>query len=190
MLDTGALSLALGAFPDADFCGRGHIRVLRKGRYHPVYVFMLGDEPLATLKWEGRRRCRYTVTNSDIRYDMKVGHMQRKIRAVDPDGRGSRITVRSNRDYVRRRLRIQMGGGDNFFVTRATNERWGGNRFEVRKQFYVNNLLVFHFDPNDVSVPILVDVERLMRWENKHFHMLLALVTARISLEHRWVARR
>lgn len=190
MRDTGALSLALGAYPESDFCGQGRICVVRKGRYHPVYHFVLGDTTLADLKWQGPRRVCYRVTDSDIQFDMKVGHMQRKIRAVDHDGRGSRIAVRSNRDYVRRKMRIQMGNGDNFIVTRVKNERWGGIRLEVHKQHYVNNLLVFHFDPTDRTAPILVDVERLMRWETRHFHMLLALVSARISLEHRWTAIR
>ncbi len=190
MADTGALSLALGAYPEEEFCGRGRIRVIRQGRYHPVHLFVLADETLGELQWQGPRRVRYTVTNSDVQYDMKVGHMQRKIRAVDHDGRGSRIAVRSNRNYIRRRMYIQMGNGDNFIVTRSTNDRWGGNRLEVRKQHYVNNLLVFHFDPIDKSAPILIDVERLMKWEIRHFHMLLALVSARIGLEHRWAGTR
>ncbi|MBK6314604.1 MAG: hypothetical protein IPF53_09900 [Blastocatellia bacterium] len=190
MADTGALSLALGAYPETDFCGKGRIQVVRHGRYHPVHLFQFGGETIAELRWQGPRRVGYTVTDSDIQYDMKVGHMQRKIRAVDHDGRGSRIAVRSNRNYIRRRMYIQMGNGDNFLVSRSETERWGGNRLSVRKQHYVNSLLVFHFDPSEPAAPILVDVERLMKWEISHFHMLLALISARITLEHRWTATR
>lgn len=59
-------------------------------------------------------------------------------------------------------------------------------RFEILKLHYLNNILVFHFDPKDAAATILIDVERLMRWEIRHFHTLLALVTARIGLEYRW----
>ncbi|MCC6743464.1 MAG: hypothetical protein IT175_06350 [Acidobacteria bacterium] len=189
MRDTGALSLALGADPESHFGGKGRLSIIRKGRYHPVYLFVRGDSTIAELQWQGPRRVVYRVADSDAVFEMKVGHMRRKIRAVDHDGRGSRIAVRSNRDYVRRKMRIQMGNGDNFIVTRVKNERWGGNRLEVHKQHYVNNLLIFHFSPSDPSAPVLVDVERLMKWEARHFHMLLALVSARITLEHRWTGK-
>ena len=187
MSGTGSLSLALGALPEGDFCGKGRIKVVRKGRYHPVYALSFNGQPISDLAWEGPRRLRYTVVDTRQRYDMKVGHMKRKIRAVDPDGRISRIMVSSNHNLARREMRLLMSDGDIFLLRRSGKvDRWGANRFEVRKMHYLNSLLVFHFDPNDATAPIVIDVERLMRWEIRHFHTLLALVTARIGLEYRW----
>ena len=80
-------------------------------------------------------------------------------------------------------MRLQMADGDNFVLRRSPIDRWGGCRFEVYKQHYVNNVLVFNFTPLDRGAPILIDVEKLMRWEIRHFHPILALVTARIGLE-------
>ncbi len=181
---SGSLSLALGAYPEEEFCGRGRIRVVRQGRYHPTYSLMFNGQQLSELHWEGRRRMQYSVEATRAHYDLTIGHMQRKIRAVDTDGRISKILVSSN-NVVRREMRLQMADGDNFILKRSTIDRWGGCRFEVRKQHYLNNVLVFNFNPEDVSAPILIDVERLMRWEIRHFHILLALVTARIGLEYR-----
>jgi len=186
MSGSGPLTLALGAVPEADFCGRGRIKVARKGRYHPVYALTFNGDNLAELRWDGPRRLRYTIADGRDRFDMKVGHMQRKIRAIDSSGRASRIVVSSNHNLARREMKIQMFDGDNFLLKRAPIDRWGAGRFEIRKQHYLNNLLIFHFDARDVTAPILIDVERLMRWEIKHFHALLALVTARVGLEHKW----
>jgi hypothetical protein len=185
MSGSGFYSVALGAIPDTDFCGRARIKVERKGRYHPVYLLTLNGEELATLRWEGPRRIRYNVVGSGEHYDMKVGTMQRKIRAVDDDGRVSRILVSSNHNLDRRDMRLQLRGGDNFILKRKVADRWGNTRFEIRKQHYLNPVLVFHFNRQDVSSQVLIDVERLMRWEILNFHLLLALVTARIGLEHR-----
>ncbi|HQR37642.1 MAG TPA: hypothetical protein PLF26_04500 [Blastocatellia bacterium] len=186
MSGNGELSLALGAMPEEDFCGRGRIKVVRRGRYHPVYVLTFNGEPISELSWEGPRRMRYAIAGDRDTYDLKIGTMQRKIRAIDSDGRISRILVSSNHNLSRRTMRLQMSDGDNFVLKRGPVDRWGAGRFEIRKQHYLNNLLVFHFDAHDVTAPIFIDVQRLMRWEIKHFHALLALVTARIGLEHRW----
>lgn len=183
---SGELSLALGAMPEEDFCGRGRIKVVRKGRYHPLYALSFNGDEISELRWEGPRRLRYTVAGNRERFDLKIGHMQRKIRAIDSNGRISRILVSSNHNLSRRKMRLQMCDGDDFVLTRVPVDRWGAGRFEVRKQHYLNNLLIFHYDTRDVTAPIFIDVERLMRWEIKHFHALLALVTARIGLEHRW----
>ncbi len=185
MSGSGFLIGVTWAAPDRDFCGPGRIKVVPKGRYHPVYSLRLNGKEIADLAWHGPRRVRYTVRPDGDRIDMKVGHMKRKIRAVDIDGRLSRIMVSSNRHLGRRNLRLQMADGDNFVVTRGRLDRWCTARFDVRKEHYVNSLLVFHFNSEDPSAPILIDVERLMRWEMPHFHWLLALVTARISLERR-----
>jgi hypothetical protein len=186
MSGTGSLSLAFGAIPESDFCGRGRIKVVRKGRYHPVYDLAFNGQQLAELAWHGPRRIRYTVNTTGAYYEMKVGHMQRKIRAIDLDGRISRIMVSSNHNLARREMRLLMGDGDVFLLRRGAVDRFGASRFEIRKQHYINSILIFHFDAHDVTAPILIDVERLMRWEIRHFHTLLALVTARIGLEHRW----
>ena len=180
------MSLALGALPESDFCGRGRIRVVRKGRYHPVYALSFNGEPIADLSWQGKRRISYIAHSNGARYDMKIGPMQRKIRAIDHDGRIARIMVSSNHNLARREMRLLMGDGDVFLLKRSSRDRFGAMRFEIRKQHYLNSVLVFHFDPNDVTAPILIDVERLMRWEIRHFHTLLALVTARIGLEYKW----
>jgi hypothetical protein len=186
MSGTGSLSIALGAIPETDFCGRGRIKVVRKGRYHPVYALSFNGQTIAELSWSGPRRVQYLAHASGARYEMKIGHMQRKIRAIDHDGRIARIMVSSNHNLARREMRLLMGDGDVFLLRRGALDRFGASRFEIRKQHYLNSVLVFHFDPRDVSAPILIDVERLMRWEIRHFHTLLALVTARIGLEHKW----
>jgi hypothetical protein len=186
MAGTGSLSLALGAIPEGDFCGRGRIKVARKGRYHPVYALSFNGQPLADLVWQGARRIRYTAHETGARYEMRIGPMQRKIRAIDHDGRIARIMVPSNHNLARREMRLLMGDGDVFLLRRGALDRFGASRFEIRKQHYLNSVLIFHFDPSDVTAPILIDVERLMRWEIRHFHTLLALVTARIGLEYRW----
>jgi hypothetical protein len=179
------LTLALGANPEGEFCGRGRIKVVRKGRYHPVYLLKLNGSDLAQLEWHGPRRVRYTNVASGEHFDMKIGPMKRKIRSVDGDGKLAKLIVSSNRNLSRRDLRAQMPNGDNFIVRRKTVDRWGSCRLEVRKQHYLNSVLVFHFDGKDLNAPILVDIERLMKWEIAHFHRLLALVTARIGLERR-----
>jgi hypothetical protein len=178
-------SLAMGAYPEEDFCGRGRIKVVRQGRHHPTFNLFFNGEEIARLKWEGRRRLRYTVTATRYNFELKVGHMQRKIRVIDEDGRTSKIIVASNRNLTRRSMRLQMADGDNFVLKRTPVDRWGGCRFEVHKQHYLNNVLVFNFTPLDRAAPILIDVEKLMRWEIRHLHPLLALVTARIGLEFR-----
>jgi hypothetical protein len=185
MAELGMSTLAIGAVPDEEFCGRGRIKVLRKGRYHPTYSLVFNNEEIAELRWERKRRLRYSVKATGYHLDMRIGHMQRKIRATDGDGRITKIIVASNRNLARRAMRLQMSDGDNFILSRSPVDRWGGCRFEVRKQHYLNSVLVFNFTPNDMGSPILVDVERLMRWETKHFHPILALVTARIGLEYR-----
>lgn len=186
MAGTGSLSLALGAIPESDFCGRGRIRVVRRGRYHPVYTLSFNGEPIAELSWQGRRRISYLAHESGARYDMKIGPMQRKIRSVDQDGRIAKIQVSSNHNLSRREMKLLMSDGDIFLAKRGAVDRFGGGRLEVRKQHYVNSLLIFHFDAGDPAAPILIDVERLMRWEIRHFHSILSLVTARIGLEHKW----
>src|SRR5262245_41229929 len=80
MSGTGSLSLALGAIPESDFCGRGRIKVVRKGRYHPVYALSFSGQPIADLAWQGPRRILYRAVTNGARYDMKIGPMQRKIR--------------------------------------------------------------------------------------------------------------
>lgn len=186
MAGTGSLSLALGAIPESDFCGRGRIKVVRKGRYHPVYALSFNGTPLAELEWHGPRRVRYTVRDTGARYQLKIGHMQRKIRAIDHDGRIARIMISSNHNLARREMRLLTGDGDVFLLKRGALDRFGASRFDVRKQHYLNSVLIFHFDPSDMTAPILIDVERLMKWEIRHFHTLLALVTARIGLEYKW----
>lgn len=183
---TGSLTLALGALPETDFCGRGRIRVVRKGRYHPVYALSFNGDSIAELAWQGRRRITYVASASGSRFDLKIGPMQRKIRAVDDDGRIAKIMVSSNHNLARREMRLLMGDGDVFLARRGPLDRFGATRLEIRKQHYLNAVLVFHFDPNDVAAPILIDVERLMRWEIRHFHPILALVTSRIGLEYKW----
>ena len=182
---SGYLTLGLGALPDSDFCGRGRIKVVRKGRYHPVYLLRLNGTDLAELDWHGPRRIYYRTVDRTESYELKVGPMKRKIRSVDGDGNLSKLIVSSNHNLARRELRVQMPNGDNFIVRRRTLDRWGSCRFEVRKQHYVNSVLIFNFDQNDSDSPILVDVERLMKWELPHLHRLLSLVTARIGLEQR-----
>lgn len=172
------------AIPDVEFCGRGRIRVTRKGRYHPVYTLTLNGEEIAQLEWHGPRRIRYTTVMGD-RFDLRVGQMKRKIRCVEQDGKLSKLVIPSNRNYTRRDLNLRMCNGDDFIVRRRSKDRWGATRLEIRKRHYLNSVLVFHFDQNDPSSAILIDVEKLMRWEMAHFHRLLALVTARIGLERR-----
>jgi hypothetical protein len=174
-----------GADLDRDFCGRGRIRVERKGRHRPLYALAFNGQDLAELHWRGPRRAYYKVVNESGELEMRVGTMKRKIRAVDNDGRISKLLIPSNKDMPRRDIRLQMCDGANFIIHRKMTDRWGAARFEVRKQHYPNSVLVFHFDHTDPDAPILVDVERLMRWEMPHFHRLLALVTARIALERR-----
>ena len=173
----------MGAYPEEDYCGRGRIKVVRQGRHHPTFGLIFNGEEIASLKWEGRRRLRYTLASTRYAFELRVGHMQRKIRSVDEGGRISKIIVASNRNLARRSMRLQMADGDNFVLRRSPIDRWGGCRFEVYKQHYVNNVLVFNFTPLDRGAPILIDVEKLMRWEIRHFHPILALVTARIGLE-------
>lgn len=185
MAEASFVSIGYGISPESDFCGRGRIKVVRRGRYHPVYVMKLNGADIAELEWHGPRRARYTTLSSGERFDMKVGPMKRKIRGVDGKGGLSRVLVSSNHSLQRREMRVQMCTGDNFIVRRRLVDRWGSCRFEVRKQHYLNSVLVFHFDHNDPSSPILIDVEKLMRWEIVHFHRLLALITARIVLERR-----
>lgn len=185
MAELGMSSLALGAYPEEDFCGRGRVKVVRKGRYHPTHCLIFNNEEIADLTWERRRRLRYTIASTRFHYDLVIGHMERKIKVVDEDGHTSKLLVGPNNSSLRRDMRVQMADGDNFFVKRSPVDRWGGCRFEVRKQHYLNNVLVFNFTPRDHDSPILIDVERLMKWEIRHFHPLLALVTARIGLEYR-----
>ena len=181
----GQMSMAFGATPEDDFVGRGRIKVSRKGRYHPVYLLQLNGTALAQLAWRGPRRVSYRILPEGETFEMKIGPMKRKIRALERDGKLSKLIVKSNHNLERRDLRIQMSNGDNFVVSRRQLGRWGASRLEVRKQHYLNSLLVFHFDHKDPDAPILIDVERLMRWEVGHFHRLLALVTARVGLERR-----
>jgi hypothetical protein len=175
----------LGAYFETDFCGEGRIKVVRKGRSRAHYLLKLNGTDIAELCWRGPRRVRYTTLEDRAHFDMKIGPMKRKIRGVDADGKLSRLIIPSNRDLGRRDLRAQMYNGDNFFVHRHHVNRWGGCRFEVHKQHYPNNVLVFHFDTEDPASPILVDIAKLMRWEMQHFHRLLALVITRICLERR-----
>ena len=185
MAEASFLTLGHAMPPESDFCGRGRIKVVRKGRYHPVYLLKLNGESVAQLAWQGPRRARYTTASTGEHFDMKIGTMKRKIRGVDGMGKLARLIISSNKNLDRHELRLQMGNGDNFIVKRRRVGRWGGSRFEVRKQHYLNSVLVFHFDHEDANAPIFIDIERLMRWEISHFHRLLALVVARIGLEQR-----
>jgi hypothetical protein len=173
----------LGAYFDVDFCGQGRIKVVRKGRCRAHYVLKLNGNELAEMVWRGPRRIRYTTFEDRAHFDMRIGPMKRKIRGVDGNGKLGRLIIPSNKDLGRRDLRAQMYNGDNFIVHRHHVNRWGAGRFEIRKQHYPNNVLIFHFNHNDPEAPILIDIEKLMRWEMQHFHWLLALVTARIGLE-------
>jgi hypothetical protein len=181
-------SVGLGAELDGDFCGRGRIRVERRGRYHPVYTLIFNDEEIADLNWRGPRRVRYTTYPDEVRTELRIDTMKRVIRATDADGRISTLATKSNRALARSDMRLQVCDGSNFIVHRRLVDRWGSCRFEVRKQYYLNNLLVFHCDTSDPAAPIWIDVEKLMRWELPHFHRLLSLVTARIGLEQRMSA--
>ena len=74
MSGSGSLSLALGALPESDFCGKGRIKVVRKGRYHPVYALSFNGQPISELTWEGPRRLRYTVVETRQRVFLGAVH--------------------------------------------------------------------------------------------------------------------
>jgi hypothetical protein len=185
MEETGYLVHALGATPDLDYIGRGRIKVVRKGRYHPVYSFVFDGQKIAHLECKAPRKFRYTIVGSSGHLDLHVGHMLRKIDAIDDSGRISKILSPGHNGRPNLEMQVQMYSGDNFIARRNMNDRWGVARVGVRKQHYRNNLLIFHYDKQDGYAPIFIDVERLMRWEMANFHLLLALVTARIGLEHK-----
>lgn len=176
--------VAMGMAPEMDLCGHGRITVDRYGRRRPEYRLMCDGELLATLLWCGPRRLRYTVFRSEDSMDLIVGPRKRRIHAIERNGRTSRIIINSNKNLARHDISLQTYDGANFFVLRQCADRWGTVRFEVHKQFYPHNLLVFRYDERDAAAPIQIDVERLMRWEIKHFHRMIALVLSRIVLEY------
>src|SRR5262245_35985368 len=143
MASLGYFNNGAGADLDVAFCGRGRIKVERKGRYHPVYTLRLNGQNIAELCWRGPRRAQYATIKGDEKVgklDLKIGPMKRKIRAVDDDGRLSKLMISSNRNLTRRDLRLHMFDGDNFIVRRRLVDRWGASRFEIHKQHYLNNL--------------------------------------------------
>ncbi|HXG68239.1 MAG TPA: hypothetical protein VNO70_24300 [Blastocatellia bacterium] len=178
------IASAGGTF-ERDFIGQGEVVVRREGHSRARHLFMINGRVIARLRWRGHRRAVYEAEG--MRFDIKVGALDRRIEIISEDGNESFLLQRSSANPNREGLRVEMAEGDNFFLKEMLDSRLRSQvSLSVHKQFYTSTLLVFRFDrARRTQTTVRVEVKPVMKWEAKFTHRLLALVACRIILERR-----
>jgi hypothetical protein len=170
---------------ERDFMGPGEVIVQRVGHSHAQHVFTASGRAIARLRWRGLRRAVYETEGK--RWDINVGALDKRISIVSDDGSESFLVERSRANPNKEELRIEMAEGDNFCLMRSWDSRFRAeSSFVVHKEFYVSELLVFHFNMRRrTQTTARVVVNPVMKWEARFMHRLLALIVCRIILERR-----
>lgn len=179
-----ARNAAAEAF-ERDFMGGGEVVVRREGNSHARHLFITNGRTIARLRWQGLRRAIYEA--DELRLEINVGTLGRRIAAIAEDGSESFLVERSRANPNESHLRIEMAEGDNFYLLRS----WDGRHHSqasltVQKKFYNSTLMAFNFDTIRRTQPtVRIEVKETMKWEARFVHRFFALVVCRIILERR-----
>ncbi|HEY6330365.1 MAG TPA: hypothetical protein VI756_13600 [Blastocatellia bacterium] len=179
------LSLAASELPEPEFFGGGEVTVRREGYSRLRHVLLLNGQPLGRLRWYGMRRAVYEA--GDLRYEINVEVLRRRISIISNHGSESALIERSRANPRREDLRAEMAEGDNFCFIRSWGSRFKSEAsLTVHKEFYTSTLMVFHYDTaHRTQTTVKIAVKPVMKWEAKFAHRLLALGVCRIILERR-----
>jgi hypothetical protein len=170
---------------ERDFIGSAEVIVQRVGQSRAQHIFTVNGRIVARLRWRGLRRAFYEA--EDVRWDINVSALDKRISIISDDGSESFLVERSRANPNKEVLRVEMAEGDNFCLMRSWDSRLRAEAsFSVNKQFYVSKLLVFHFNMRQrTQTTARVVINPVMKWEARFLHRLLALIVCRIILERR-----
>ncbi|HUK92091.1 MAG TPA: hypothetical protein VLZ81_16950 [Blastocatellia bacterium] len=179
------LRSAAGEIPEREFFGDGEITVHREGYSRSRHILLRNGEQLAKLRWYGMRRAVYEA--EDVKFEINVGALQKRISVMTPEGSESHLIERSRANPRSEDLRAEMAEGDNFCFIRSWSSRFRSQAsLIVHKEFYTSTLLVFQYDvARRTQTTVKIAVNPVMKWESKFAHRLLALGVCRIILERR-----
>jgi hypothetical protein len=176
---------AAGEAFERDFIGEGEVVVRREGNSHARHLFIKDGRTIARLKWQGLRRAVYE--SDDLRLEINVGTLARRIAVISEDGSESFLVERSRANPNESHLRVEMAEGDNFYLLRSWDSRYRSQAsLTVQKKFYNSTLMAFSFDTIRRTQPtVRIEVKQTMKWEARFIHRFFALVVCRIILERR-----
>jgi hypothetical protein len=179
------LSTAAGEPLDGEFIGEGEVLVRREGYSRFSHVLLFNKKQLAKLRWYGMRRAVYEAEG--LKYDIKVGALERRITVISQDGSESLLIEGSRANPQQADLRAEMAEGDNFCLVRSWNSQFKSEAsLTVHKKFYTSTLLVFRYETGRrTQTTVRISVTPTMKWESRFMHRMFALVICRIILERR-----
>lgn len=160
---------------------KGDIFVERRGLLRPKYLFIHNDQQIASLSWKRTRRSLYEGKN--IKLDLEIGTMGKRIIARDDMSRISHLIVKSPLNPRKAKMLIGLSDSDDFIVRQECEDRNRKNfSLHVTKRHYVTELITFAFSLDERRSHSIarINVPAIMRWEAHHFHHLVALVMSRI----------
>jgi hypothetical protein len=180
------LSMAASEPLDGDFLGEGEVLVRREGYSRFSHVLLFNEKQLAKLRWYGMRRAVYEAEGG-VKYDIKVGALEKRITIISPDGSESCLIEGSRANPRQADLRAEMAEGDNFCLVRSWNSQFKSEAsLTVHKKFYTSTLLVFRYETERrTQTTVRISVTPTMRWESRFMHRMFALGICRIILERR-----
>jgi len=180
----GLIAMAGEVF-ERDFMGAGEVLVRRVGHSRVQHVFTVDGRTIARLRWRGLRRAVYEADN--VKWDINVGALDKRIAIISDDGSESVLVERSRANPNKEELRAEMAEGDNFCIVRSHDSRLRAETsFVIHKQFYTSQLMVFHFNMRlRTQTTARIVITPVMKWETRFMHRLLALGVCRIILERR-----
>lgn len=184
-----ALSM-MGERPEFHDWVAGEIVVERVGRKNPVFLLRQNDLILAKLEWPRLRFGKYEAADGRIRLDLSVSQMGRLLVAKDEMSRMSKLNVKRTSLPRRAKMVICLSDADCFMVQQRVD---GANRqnfsLHVSKAHYVSELFKIEFVRSELQknqresasrVVARITINRVMRWEARHFHHLMALLVGRV----------
>lgn len=180
----------MGERPERYDWTTGEIQVERYGQSKPYFLFRQNDQVLARLEWPGARRGRYVATDGSVRLDLAVTHMGSRLVAKDELSRISKLHVKRVSSHHRAKMVIFLANSDRFFIQQRVDRANPRHvSLHITKEYYVSEL----FDIQFVDLPsrnhltssgsrtiAKICINRVMRWEARHFHHLIALMVGHI----------
>lgn len=176
---------AAGEAFERDFMGGGEVVVRREGNSRARHLFITNGRTIARLRWQGLRRAVYEA--DDLRFEISVGALAKRIAIISEDGSESFLIERSRANPNQAQLRVEMAEGDNFYLLRSWDSRLRSQAsLCLQKEFYNSTLLAFNFNTIRRTQPtVRIEVKETMKWESRFIHRFFALVVCRIILERR-----
>ncbi len=162
----------------------GEIQVERYGYARPYFVCVQQGREIARLEWL-RTGGRYSAENGQYWFDIDVAHNGRSAVLKDRLSRLSKLAVKRTRNPNRPVMVLSLSDADQFVVRiRFSPGDPSAFSLHVRKKYYRNELFSIHVNGasrrrrghDEARTTATIVVNPLMKWEQKHFHQLVALV--------------